>query len=78
MSIIAIMCDPSTWHPADGESQRVCGHTMNDVGVHHLSANRQVTLCGLDCSEFVFIVKVKSEQFRPDKGICSKCSERVV
>jgi hypothetical protein len=74
---LAIMCDPSTWHPSNGESQRVCGHTMNDVGVHHLSHNRQVALCGIDCSEFIFIVTIKSEQFRPDKGICGKCTEKV-
>jgi hypothetical protein len=75
--MIAIMCDPSTWHPAGRESQRVCGHTLNDVGVHHLSANRQVALCGIDCSEFVFIVKVESEKFVTDKGICSKCVEKL-
>ena len=77
MKNLAIMCDPSSWHPSNGESQRLCGHTLNDVGVHHLSPNRQIALCGIDCSEFVFIVKVNSEQFVPDKGICSKCVEKL-
>lgn len=75
--IISIMCDPATWHPAGSESQRVCGHTFHDKGVHHLSRDRQVTLCGKDCGKFVLITKVDSKEFVPNDGNCPVCVEKL-
>jgi hypothetical protein len=75
--IIAIMCQPPFPPVTSRESQRVCSHTLNDKGVHHLSRDRQVTLCGKDCGNFRFIVSVKSEKFFPDEGICATCVEKL-
>lgn len=71
--IISIMCDPATWGPPDSESKRGCGHTFHDKGVHHLSRDRHVTLCGKDCGNFVFIVRVDSREFVPTDSICQIC-----
>lgn len=75
--IISIMCQPPYPPVVDRESQRVCSHTLNDKGVHHLSRDRQVTFCGKDCGKFLFVVSVKSEQLVTDEGICPTCVEKL-
>jgi hypothetical protein len=74
---IAIMCQPPYPPVVSPESQRVCSHTLNAKGVHHLSRDRHVTFCGKDCGKFIFIVSVKSEQFVADDGICPTCVEKL-
>jgi hypothetical protein len=75
--IIAIMCQPPYSQEFSRKSQRACSHTLNDKGVHHLSRDRHVTLCGRDCGKFIFIVSVRSEQFVADDGICPTCVEKL-
>jgi hypothetical protein len=74
---ISIMCKTPSPPPTGPDSRRICGHTFHDKGVHHLSLDRQFTLCGLECGTFVFIFKVDSSQFVPNEGICTKCVEKV-
>jgi hypothetical protein len=74
---ISIMCKSPSPPVVSSESQRVCSHTFHDKGVHHLSRDRQKTLCGLDCGEFVYITKVNVAEFVPNNGICQPCVEKL-
>jgi hypothetical protein len=74
---ISIMCKSPFPPVVSSESQRVCSHTFHDKGVHHLSRDRQVTLCGQDCGTFVFITRVDDREFVPNEGICQSCVEKL-
>lgn len=74
---VSIMCKSPQPPVVSSESQRVCSHTFHDKGVHHLSFDRQRTLCGLDCGEFVYITKVEVREFVPNDGICVTCVEKL-
>lgn len=70
---ISIMCNPPFPPVVSPESQRVCSHTFHDKGVHHLSRDRQVTLCGIDCGKFRFIVQLDDRELVPSDAICLTC-----
>lgn len=75
--IISIMCKSPVPPVVSSESQRVCSHTFHDKGVHHLSRDRHIALCGLDCGTFVFITKVDDSEFVANDGICKICVEKL-
>jgi hypothetical protein len=74
---ISIMCKSPSPPVVSSESQRVCSHTFHDKGVHHLSLDRHVSLCGIDCGTFVFITRVDASEFVPNAGICTKCVNKL-